>query len=59
MYGICLSGKGVVTRVKVFAGAIFMLILIIDIEIAKINTSFLKVWDMCLNNGLFYCNYSM
>ena len=37
----------------------FLLALVTGVEVTKTETSFLKIWCKYLNNGLFYCNYSI
>lgn len=59
MHGICSNGRKIRSEIKIFARMAFMLASIIDIKVAKINISFLKVWDICLINSLFCYNYSI
>lgn len=62
MHGIHLSNKVVLSKIKASKlkdniRLVTILVLIIDIEIAKTNASFLTIyWDICLQNG--YYSYS-
>lgn len=43
MHSICSSNRKMVEEVETFAETVSMLALVIDMEIAKTNTSFVKV----------------
>lgn len=60
MYNMYLSNKkALIVKVKALelnANSTFLLVIIVNKEIAKTKTSFLTVSDIRLNNDLFYCS---
>lgn len=55
MYSTYLSGRET-AAIEVFVKIIFILASVIDVEVVKTNTHFLKIWNTYLSKGQFCHN---